>query len=236
MRLDAGAQGEVQAEGEGMQTTAGLQDQRSMHNGAVHGSGSGWSGSRVEQKMCGTLSRVHTPSLVDVQGRNASLEQLYQGSHATASQPDPQPAAQQGKDSHVIDMPAEDHESSSFPRQCSAPVVCCDAPTCRGKANLQQETAPSGKADVQDPRLMEMGGTDNQTEQKKSSVVGSRQAHHSRKGSPSLNGDGLFKQDCMLTPSSFACECDPETAPDKLADIYTGQQEIDLRFSGISIG
>ena len=180
-----------------MQTNDDLQDQRSIHNGAGHSSASGRSGSSVEQKMYDTLSRVHTPS------------------------------AQQDKDSHVIDMPAEDHESPSFPLQCATTVACCDAPTRRGEVNLQQPTAPSGKADMQDLGLVEMGGTDNQTEQKKRGVVGSRQAHHSRKGSSSLNGDEAFNQDGMLTPSSFACECDPETAPDELADIYTGQQQKD---------
>lgn len=207
MNLDAGAQLRCQCEshveGGSMQTSDGLQEQRSIHNGAGHSSGSGRSGSSVEQKMYDTLSRVHKPS------------------------------AQQDKDSHVIDMPAEDHESSSFPLQCPASVVCCcDAPGS-GKANTLQGKAPSGKADLQDLRRMETGGTDDQTEQKRGGVVGSRQTRHSRKSSSSQNGDELFNQDCMLTPSSFACECDPETAPDKLADIYTGQQKIDFRFSQI---
>ena len=38
-----------------------------------------------------------------------------------------------------------------------------------------------------------------------------------------LNQDHFFHRDFMLAPSAFASEYDPDTAPDELADIYTGQ-------------
>ena len=37
-----------------------------------------------------------------------------------------------------------------------------------------------------------------------------------------LNQDHFFHRDFMLAPSAFASEYDPDTAPDELADIYTG--------------
>ena len=46
---------------------------------------------------------------------------------------------------------------------------------------------------------------------------------HSRKSSRRhLNQDHFFHRDFMLAPSAFANEVDPDTAPDELADIYTG--------------
>ena len=47
---------------------------------------------------------------------------------------------------------------------------------------------------------------------------------HSRKSTRRhLNQDHFFHRDFMLAPSAFANEVDPDTAPDELADIYTGK-------------
>ena len=195
-----------------MQRDADWQDQHSSHGGAVHRSELDRSGSDIGEEMQDTLSRIHTPNAVDVdQAPSQSQEQS--------------PDAQQDKDkdSHVIDMPAESHES--LPPQCSASSVHGDVPA-DGKVKRRRQPASSKKAEGQDLKDMEEGGSgaDNQADEKKTTGVGGTQAQQSRKSSRrKLNQDEFFKRDFMLAPSSFACEYDPDVAPDKLADIYTGQ-------------
>ena len=191
--------------------SAEMLDQRSSQSSAVHNSSLERSDSSIGKEMQDTLSRIHTPNAPDdTQGPTQSPVQS--------------PDSQQDRDSHVIDMPAEDHES--LPPQCSASSVHGDAPA-GGKVKRRSQPASSKKADVQDLKDMEEGGscTDSQTQQKKNkSGVDSTQVPQSRMSSRrKLNQDEFFKRDFMLAPSSFACEYAPDVAPDKLADIYTGQ-------------
>lgn len=196
------------------QAAADSPGQDNNQGGAVHPSDLDRSESDLGEEMQDTLSRIHTPSAVeDTQGPAQSQSQS--------------PDAQQDTDSHVIDMPAEGHDS--LPPQCSASSVHGDSPA-GGKIKRRSQPASSKKADVQDLKDMEEGGnsTDAQTEQKKSGVD-STQAQHSRMSSRrNLNQNEFFKRDFMLAPSSFASEYDPDIAPDKLADIYTGQSVEDL--------
>lgn len=203
------------------QADADYPGQHSNQGGAVHPSELDRSESDLGEEMQDTLSTIHTPSAVeDTQGPAQSQRQS--------------PDAQQDRESHVIDMPAEGHDP--LPPQCSASSVHGDSPAggksqTAGKVKRRSQPASSKKVDVQDLEDMEEGGkgTDAQTEQKRSGVD-STQAQHSRTSSRrSLNQDEFFERDFMLAPSSFASEYDPDIAPDKLADIYTGQSVEDLR-------
>lgn len=193
----------------GSQADAGLPGLHSNQGGAVNPSDLDRSESDLGEEMQDTLSRIHTPSAVeDTQGPAQSQRQS--------------PDAQQDRESHVIDMPDGGHES--LPLQSSASSVHGASPA-GGKVTRRSQPASSKKADVQDLKDMEEGGnsTDAQTEQKKSRVD-STQAQHSRMSSRrNLNQNEFFKRDFMLAPSSFASEYDPDIAPDKLADIYTGK-------------
>lgn len=195
------------------QRSANLQEQHRNHSDAVRSSSLESSGSNIGEEMQDTLSRIHTPNAADhTQGHTQSQE------HSSD--------AQQDRDRHVIDMPAEDHES--LPAQCSASSVHGDSPA-GGKVKRRSQPASSKKADVQDLKDMEEGSTrtDTQTEQKESGVDPQHQSRMSSR--QKLNQDEFFKRDFMLAPSSFACEYAPDVAPDKLADIYTGQCTQDLR-------
>ena len=173
------------------------------------------SDSDIGEEMQDTLNRIHTPNAAgDSQGPTQSQAQS--------------PDAQRDRDSHVIDMPAEGREA--LPPQCSASSVHGDAPA-GGKVKWRSQPASSKQADVQDLKDMEEGGsrTDTQTEQKKSGSDSPEELQSRRSSRQKLNQDEFFKRDFMLAPSSFACELEPDVAPDKLADIYTGRCSQDVR-------
>ena len=172
-------------------------------------------GSSKRLEMEDTLSRIHTPNAADDRGLTGSPEPSPLPSRTGS-----QSAEQRGGDSHVIDIPHEGNQA--LPPQCSASLVHGPA---GGKVKRRSQPASSKKADVQDLKNMEEGntGTDSQTDTTTNAEAG-KQMHHSRKSSRRhLNQDEFFERDFMLAPSSYACEYDPDVAPDKLADIYTGE-------------
>ena len=183
-----------------------LPDQQSSQSSAVHSSSLERSDSELGKEMQDTLSRIHTPNAADdTQGPTQS--------------PTQSPDAHQDRESHVIDMPAE-----SLPPQCSASSFHNDA-AAGGKVKRRSQPASSKKADVQNLKDMEEGGsrTDTQTEQKKRGGDSTQVPQNRMSSRQRLNQDEFFKRDFMLAPSSFAGEYAPDVAPDKLADIYTGQ-------------
>lgn len=211
-RLDSDAQprsySESQSEAElrsAMQEHAESQDLHSSRGGAVHSSVVERSDSDIGEEMQDTLNMIHTPNAADGPHPSESPHQSSTGAEPAASQA----ASQQDEDSHVIDMPG--HES--LPAQCSASSVHGDAPA-GGKVKRRSQPASSKKADVQDLKDMEEGGPDTHNQ-----TADSRKTSRRR-----LNQDEFFKHDFMLAPSSYATEYEPDVAPDKLADIYTGQK------------
>ena len=210
-RLRSESEAESETGGTAATQSSQRREKHSNQSSAVRSSSLEKSDSNIGEEMQDTLSRIHTPNAAD-------------DTQGPAQSQAPSLDAQQDRDSHVVDMPAEDHEA--LPPQCSASSVHGDAQVKR-----RSQPASSKKASVQDLKDMEEGGTstDTQTEQKKSGAV-SAQEHLSRMSSRrKLNQDEFFKRDFMLAPSSFACEYDPDVAPDKLADVYTGQCAQDLR-------
>ncbi|KAL0048262.1 hypothetical protein WJX82_011336 [Trebouxia sp. C0006] len=97
----------------------------------------------------------------------------------------------------------------------------------RSPAKSSRQPASAKKADTQDLKDMEEGthGTDNQTELKMNGEHDPGMQHARMSSRRKLNQDEFFRKDFMLAPSSYACEYEPDIAPDKLADIYTGYKE-----------
>lgn len=187
-----------------MQKHAELQDLHSSCGGAVHSSIVERSDSDADDEMQDTLNMIHTPNAADGPHQSESPDQSSTGAAS-------QTASQQDEDSHVIDMPAGEHDS--LPPQCSASSVHGDAPA-GGKVKRPSQPASSKKANVQDLKDMEEGGAETHAQTADGRMTSRRR----------LNQDEFFKRDFMLAPSSYATECEPDVAPDKLADIYTGQE------------
>ncbi len=169
--------------------------------------------------MADTLSRIHTPNAADDRGLTASPEQ------SSAALPEASPEkVSNHRDNHVIDMPS-DRQRSLPPPSCSASSVHGASPT---PAKSSRQPASAKKADTQDLKDMEEGscGADNQTEQKMNGERNPGMQHSRMSSRRKLNQDEFFKKDFMLAPSSYACEYEPDIAPDKLADIYTGAHHL----------
>ena len=168
----------------------------------------------LNDEMANTLSMIHTPNAADDQNMTGSHDSSQNQPSAASAAASPE-ASPQSQDSYVIDMPPS----------CSASSVHRDSPSPR-KIHRQSQPASAKKADVQDLEDMEEGDgrTDSQTEQKRNKASDEEMQHSRKSSRKTLNQDGFFKKDFMLAPSSYACEYDPDIPPDKLADIYTGEE------------
>jgi len=206
-----------------IQSESKSQNQHVDRNGEAHSTDLERAEEGMGDEMADTLSRIHTPNAADDRGLTASPEQ------SSAALPEASPEkVSNHRDSHVIDMPSD--------RQHALPPPSCSASSVHGAsapAKSSRQPASSKKADTQDLKNMEEGshGTDNQTEQK---MNGEREPgmQHSRMSSRrKLNQDEFFRKDFMLAPSSYACEYEPDIAPDKLADIYTGVHHFSMLVS-----
>lgn len=201
------------------QTQSGPQSQHQYAdcNGKGHSTDLQHPAEGMGDEMADTLSRIHTPNAADDRKLTGSPEHSPHQS-PVASSPGSTEASQaaspQNEDSHRIDMPA----NGQLPPSCSASSVHGASPSSSARKS-QCQPASAKKADVQDLKEMEegsRGGTDDQTKH--------MNGKHDM-GTPSrrtLNQDEFFERDFMLAPSSYACEYEPDIAPDKLADIYTG--------------
>ncbi|DBA94054.1 TPA: hypothetical protein ACH3X1_001703 [Trebouxia sp. C0004] len=204
------------------------QNQHVEYDGEAYGTHLEHAEEGMGDEMADTLSRIHTPNAADDRGLTASPEHSSHQSPnqsltvSSAASPEASPEkVSHHRDSHVIDMPS-DRQHALPPPSCSASSVHGPFPPA---AKSSRQPASAKKADIQDVKDMEEGthGADNQTEQKMNGEPGMQHARMSSRRK--LNQDEFFRKDFMLAPSSYACEYEPDIAPDKLADIYTGYKE-----------
>ncbi len=188
--------------------------------------------------MADTLSTIHTPNAADDRGLTGSPEQSSHQSPnqsstvSSAASPEASPEkVSNHRDSHVIDMPS-DRQHALPPPSCSASSVHGASPA---PAKSSRQPASAKKADIQDLKNMEEGshGADNQKEQKMNGERDPGMQHSRMSSRRKLNQDEFFRKDFMLAPSSYACEYEPDIAPDKLADIYTGVYHFSVLMSCI---
>ncbi|KAA6427714.1 MAG: sn1-specific diacylglycerol lipase alpha, partial [Trebouxia sp. A1-2] len=212
------------------QSKAESQDQRVDCNGEAHSTHLEYAKEGIGDEMADTLSRIHTPNAADDRGMTGSPDQSSHQSPnqsltaSSAASPEASPDKESNhRDSHVIDMPS-DRQHALPPPSCSASSVHGASPP---HTKSSRQPASAKKADTQDLKDMEEGtqGTDDQMEQKMNGERNPGMQHGRMSSRRKLNQDEFFRKDFMLAPSSYACEYEPNIAPDKLADIYTGYKE-----------
>lgn len=184
-------------------------------------------GDSQQDALSQTLSTIHTP--------NAADDCDLLGKHSQQQRQDQRQAAglHNRPDNHVTDTPRQSskqasktgqHQQQQQKRQTTskphedATIRMLehlkvmeegrDINTAQGNAQEGNEQGGNRKSEA------DGGGDEN--------ACGGMSTTDRKSSRRHLNQDHFFHRDFMLAPSAFASEYDPDTAPDELADIYTG--------------
>ncbi|KAL0022813.1 hypothetical protein WJX79_000883 [Trebouxia sp. C0005] len=178
-----------------------------------------------QEHIRSALSKYRQETSAAQQEANKPYEEINGKAPPPPPSNDPSQHPSQSQEPHA--RKSHSHRSSrSHPQTQSKAESQDQRVDCNGEAH-STHLEYAKEADTQDLKDMEEGtqGTDDQMEQKMNGERNPGMQHGRMSSRRKLNQDEFFRKDFMLAPSSYACEYEPNIAPDKLADIYTGYKE-----------